>query len=53
MRIGVAGTGRIGAFHAETLKAVPLVDSVVLADLDAARARTGWWSPPPPTRTPR
>jgi myo-inositol 2-dehydrogenase/D-chiro-inositol 1-dehydrogenase len=38
MRIGVAGTGRIGAFHAETLKAVPEVESLVLADIDPERA---------------
>lgn len=32
MRIGLAGVGRIGAFHAATLKAVPDVDAVVVAD---------------------
>jgi myo-inositol 2-dehydrogenase / D-chiro-inositol 1-dehydrogenase len=32
MRIGLAGVGRIGAFHAATLKAVPGVDAVVVAD---------------------
>jgi myo-inositol 2-dehydrogenase / D-chiro-inositol 1-dehydrogenase len=38
MRIGVLGTGRIGAFHARTLAANPLVDGLVLADADRARA---------------
>ncbi|GAB97244.1 myo-inositol 2-dehydrogenase/D-chiro-inositol 1-dehydrogenase [Kineosphaera limosa] len=32
MRIGVAGVGRIGAFHAETLRDLDFVESVVLAD---------------------
>ncbi len=36
MRLGLAGTGRIGAFHAETLR--QLAD-VVVADADPARAR--------------
>ncbi|MFC5720744.1 Gfo/Idh/MocA family oxidoreductase [Streptomyces gamaensis] len=39
MKIGLIGTGRIGAFHAETLKDVPGVDAIVVADADAARAR--------------
>jgi myo-inositol 2-dehydrogenase/D-chiro-inositol 1-dehydrogenase len=39
MRIGLAGVGRIGAFHAATLKAVPDVDTVVVADALPARAR--------------
>ncbi|MGW7555924.1 dehydrogenase, partial [Streptomyces rimosus] len=39
MKIGLIGTGRIGAFHAETLKSVPGVDRIVVADADAARAR--------------
>lgn len=38
MRIGLAGTGRIGAFHAKTLSALPGVDDLVLADLDASLA---------------
>ncbi|GAA0416278.1 Gfo/Idh/MocA family protein [Streptomyces luteireticuli] len=38
MKIGLIGTGRIGAFHAETLAAVPGVDTVIVADLDAGRA---------------
>ena len=38
MRIGLAGTGRIGAFHADTLHRLDTVDSVVIADIDAARA---------------
>lgn len=33
MRIGLAGLGRIGAFHAETLLRLPAVDSLVLTDL--------------------
>ncbi len=32
MRIGVAGVGRIGAFHAATLRDLDFVESVVLAD---------------------
>jgi myo-inositol 2-dehydrogenase / D-chiro-inositol 1-dehydrogenase len=38
MRIGLAGAGRIGARHAETLRDLPEVESVVIADVDAARA---------------
>ncbi len=38
MRIGLVGVGRIGAFHAETLAALPSVKSVLVADADAARA---------------
>lgn len=44
MKIGLIGLGRIGAFHAETLSALPTVDSLLvtdtapgLADLIAAR----------------
>ncbi|MGF6880645.1 myo-inositol 2-dehydrogenase/D-chiro-inositol 1-dehydrogenase [Nocardia sp. GAS34] len=39
IRLGLAGTGRIGAAHAETLRSLPGVDAVVVADADAARAR--------------
>lgn len=39
MRIGLVGVGRIGAFHAATLKALDGVDQVVVADADAARAQ--------------
>jgi myo-inositol 2-dehydrogenase / D-chiro-inositol 1-dehydrogenase len=39
MRIGLAGTGRIGAFHAKTLTTLPGVDDLVLADLDTAVAQ--------------
>ena len=39
MRIGLAGTGRIGAFHATTLAALAEVDSLVVADVDSGRAR--------------
>src|SRR5829696_2292560 len=38
MRIGLAGVGRIGAFHAGTLRAIPEVDSVVVADAVPGRA---------------
>ncbi|TDW15015.1 Gfo/Idh/MocA family protein [Kribbella kalugense] len=38
MRIGLVGVGRIGAFHAATLKNLPAVDQVVVADADPARA---------------
>jgi myo-inositol 2-dehydrogenase / D-chiro-inositol 1-dehydrogenase len=39
MRLGLAGVGRIGAFHAATLSKLPEVDSLVVADADAGRAR--------------
>ncbi|MCU1537445.1 MAG: dehydrogenase [Humibacillus sp.] len=39
MRIGLAGVGRIGAFHAETLRDLPDVDEVVVCDLSADAAR--------------
>ncbi len=38
MRIGLVGVGRIGAFHAATLKNLPTVEQVVVADADAGRA---------------
>lgn len=38
VRVGLAGVGRIGAFHARTLLALDAVESVVLADIDARRA---------------
>lgn len=38
MRVGLVGTGRIGAEHARVVAAHPLVDEVVLADADHARA---------------
>jgi len=38
MRIGVAGVGRIGAFHARTLKAIDEIASLVLADAVPSRA---------------
>jgi myo-inositol 2-dehydrogenase/D-chiro-inositol 1-dehydrogenase len=38
MRIGVAGVGRIGAFHARTLTELDDIDSLVLADAITARA---------------
>ncbi len=39
MRIGIVGVGRIGAMHAGALCRLPGVGSVVLTDLDTARAR--------------
>ncbi|WP_211260795.1 Gfo/Idh/MocA family protein [Amycolatopsis jejuensis] len=39
MRLGLAGTGRIGTAHAETLKGFAEVTSVVVADADPARAQ--------------
>jgi myo-inositol 2-dehydrogenase/D-chiro-inositol 1-dehydrogenase len=39
MRFGLIGVGRIGAFHASTLRDLPAADSVVVADADATRAR--------------
>jgi myo-inositol 2-dehydrogenase/D-chiro-inositol 1-dehydrogenase len=40
MRIGLVGVGRIGAFHAETLRDIDAVDELVVADAvpEAARA---------------
>ncbi|HEY8308412.1 MAG TPA: Gfo/Idh/MocA family oxidoreductase, partial [Lapillicoccus sp.] len=32
MRIGLAGVGRIGAFHAETLTGLDFVDELVVTD---------------------
>jgi myo-inositol 2-dehydrogenase/D-chiro-inositol 1-dehydrogenase len=39
MRIGLVGIGRIGVFHAATLKGLDSVEQVVLADADSARAQ--------------
>ncbi|WP_131736316.1 Gfo/Idh/MocA family protein [Actinomadura roseirufa] len=39
MRVGLAGAGRIGAGHAETLRGLAEVEEVVIADADAGRAR--------------
>jgi myo-inositol 2-dehydrogenase / D-chiro-inositol 1-dehydrogenase len=39
MRLGLAGVGRIGAFHAETLRSLSDVDELVVSDLDADAAR--------------
>lgn len=39
IRLGLAGTGRIGSAHAEILKALPAVAEVVVADADTERAR--------------
>ena len=40
MRIGLAGAGRIGSFHAQTLCRLAGVDSVVVADANHEFART-------------
>ncbi len=40
MRIGLVGVGRIGAFHAQTLRDLDGVDEVVVADLDTTAARS-------------
>ncbi|MEU6583433.1 Gfo/Idh/MocA family oxidoreductase [Nocardia sp. NPDC046763] len=37
--VGLAGTGRIGTSHAETLRALPGVGTVAVTDTDAERAR--------------
>ncbi len=39
MRIGLAGTGRIGAFHAATLASLGAVDEVVVTDADPVLAQ--------------
>jgi myo-inositol 2-dehydrogenase/D-chiro-inositol 1-dehydrogenase len=48
MRIGLVGVGRIGVFHASTLRGLPGVDSLIITDADLERARqvasTGWSS---------
>jgi len=46
MRIGLIGLGRIGAFHAQTLSALPAVDSLVVTDavpaaISAVAAKVG------------
>ena len=38
MRIGIAGIGRIGAFHAKTLRGLDVVDDLVLFDINAEAA---------------
>ena len=38
MKLGLAGTGRIGALHARTLRGLDEVSGLVLADVDHARA---------------
>jgi myo-inositol 2-dehydrogenase/D-chiro-inositol 1-dehydrogenase len=40
MRIGLIGVGRIGAFHAATLRGLPGVDAVIVTDIDPDRARS-------------
>ena len=40
MRIGLVGVGRIGAFHAATLKGLDGVEQVVVTDTDEVRARS-------------
>jgi myo-inositol 2-dehydrogenase / D-chiro-inositol 1-dehydrogenase len=39
MRIGLIGVGRIGVFHARTLRGLPGVDSLIITDVDLDRAR--------------
>jgi myo-inositol 2-dehydrogenase / D-chiro-inositol 1-dehydrogenase len=39
MRIGLVGVGRIGAFHAGTLRVLPGVDSLVVTDADPGLAQ--------------
>src|ERR1700733_4680605 len=39
MRIGLVGVGRIGVFHASTLRGLPGVDSLMITDADPNRAR--------------
>lgn len=51
MRIGLIGTGRIGTFHSAVLVRHPEVESLVVADVDPARAadlaaRVGAWAAP-------
>jgi myo-inositol 2-dehydrogenase / D-chiro-inositol 1-dehydrogenase len=39
VRIGLIGVGRIGVFHASTLRGLPGVDSLIITDADPGRAR--------------
>jgi len=39
MNVGLLGVGRLGASHAETLRALPDVDDLRIYDADAARAK--------------
>lgn len=39
MKLGLVGTGRIGTFHAETLRDLPDVAAVVVTDVDPVRAK--------------
>jgi myo-inositol 2-dehydrogenase/D-chiro-inositol 1-dehydrogenase len=39
MRLGLIGLGRIGAFHAANLSALPVVDSLVVSDMAPALTR--------------
>ena len=39
MRIGLIGVGRIGVFHASTLRGLPGIDSLIITDADLDRAR--------------
>jgi myo-inositol 2-dehydrogenase/D-chiro-inositol 1-dehydrogenase len=39
MRIGLIGVGRIGMFHAGTLRGLPAVESLIITDADRQRAR--------------
>jgi predicted dehydrogenase len=39
MRTGLIGVGRIGAFHARTLRGLKEADSLIVTDADLARAR--------------
>ena len=38
MHVGLVGAGRIGAFHAQSLKESPLVDRLTVTDADVSRA---------------
>lgn len=38
MRIGLVGVGRIGSFHAATLRSLAVVDQLIIADADPVRA---------------
>jgi myo-inositol 2-dehydrogenase / D-chiro-inositol 1-dehydrogenase len=39
MRLGLIGLGRIGSFHAATLAALPVVESLVVTDIELALAK--------------
>jgi len=46
MRIGLIGVGRIGVFHASTLRGLPGVDTLIITDADLDLILESWASLP-------